>query len=86
MTTSTTLLYGKDEVKYEDFYSALLGSEQRRREKCSSLSDALFTRGRTNDWKQGKQGNSRSKSRAKYLKNMECYKCKMKWHMKKNCL
>ncbi|KAM7466611.1 hypothetical protein LguiB_014173 [Lonicera macranthoides] len=82
---STTLLYGKDSVKYEDVSSALLGNEQRQREKCSTSSDALVTRGRTDDRKQAKHNNSRSKSRTKYLDNMECYKCKRKGHMKKNC-
>ena len=82
---STTLLNGKDSVRFEDVSSALLGNEQRQREKCGTSSDALVTRGRTDVRKQAKHGSSRSKSRTRYLDNMECYKCKRKGHMKKNC-
>ena len=83
---STTLLYGKNFVKYEDVVSlAPLGNEQRQREKCGTSSDALVTREMTDVRKQAKHGSSRSKSRTRYLDNIECYKCKRKWHMKKNC-
>ena len=54
-------------------------------EKCGTSSDVLVTSGRTDDRNQAKHNNSQFKSRNKYLDNMECYKCKRKGYMQKNC-
>ncbi|TXG65804.1 hypothetical protein EZV62_007079 [Acer yangbiense] len=67
---TTTLLYGKDEVKFIDVSNALMNNEYRKKDQLDhrdSTSEALtVARGRTNNKRSGvpsERGRSRSKSR-----------------------
>ncbi|KAK0599620.1 hypothetical protein LWI29_007024 [Acer saccharum] len=67
---TTTLLYGKDEVKFIDVSNALVNNEYRKKDQLDhrdSTSEALtVARGRTNNRRSGvpsERGRSRSKSR-----------------------
>ncbi|TXG55684.1 hypothetical protein EZV62_020940 [Acer yangbiense] len=67
---TTTLLYGKDEVKFIDVSNALVNNEYRKKDQLDhrdSASEALtVARGRTNNRRSGvpsERGRSRSKSR-----------------------
>ncbi|TXG49586.1 hypothetical protein EZV62_025461 [Acer yangbiense] len=67
---TTTLLYGKDEVKFIDVYNALVNNEYRKKDQLdhrdSTLEALTVARGRTNNRRSGvlsERGRSRSKSR-----------------------
>ena len=63
---TTTLLYGKDSIHYEDVANALINNEYRKLDKQAtheSSSDALMVRGRSENRKFRKRGKSFSKSR-----------------------
>lgn len=67
--------------------SSLLPEEVNRNNLDSSRgSNALVVRGRSNDrGKSAERGKSRSKSRGRNYKDVECYHCHKKGHLKKNC-
>ena len=81
----TTLLYGKDVVKYENVSSALLGNEQRQREKGNSSLNALLARGRNEKLDQGGRSNSPNKFIPRDLAKVRCHKCKDLGHFRKDC-
>ena len=92
---TTTLLYGKDEVKFVDVSNALVNNEYRKKDQHDhrdSTSEALVTiRGRQSN-KSGptnNRGRSRSKSRGepsrRRLAKDECAYCHQKGHWKKDC-
>ncbi|KAL2620091.1 hypothetical protein R1flu_000296 [Riccia fluitans] len=76
-----TLMYGKDQLSFDDVYSALLSKDSRKMgEKTKATSTALIVeRGRTRDRsgngkaKGGLKG--RSKSRGKFLHNKKELEC-----------
>ena len=93
---TTTLLYGKDEVKFVDVSNALVNNEYRKKDQHDhrdSISEALTaSRGRTNNKKSGgsnNRGQSRSKSRGDSSRRRpakdECAYCHQKGHWKKDC-
>ncbi|BBG97689.1 DEAD/DEAH box RNA helicase family protein [Prunus dulcis] len=69
---TTTLLYGKSEVKLDEVSAALVNHECRKKEQKTqnSQTEALVARGRTEERKSGKRGKSRSKSRGNFLLKM----------------
>ena len=86
-----TLLWGKETLELEDVTSALLTYNQRKLNTGGSQGEVLVakgsqTLGRSKE-KMDRSGRnkSRSKSRGKWLKNIECYKCHDKGHMKRDC-
>ena len=85
----TTLLHGKNEVKFDDVCNSLINNECRKKEKQlqSRVSgEALVVRGRSDDRKSGgNRGKSRSKSRSKFPAKDECAFCRLKGHWKKDC-
>ncbi|BBH01937.1 hypothetical protein Prudu_012349, partial [Prunus dulcis] len=84
---TTTLLYGKSEVKLDEVSAALVNHECRKKEQKTqnSQTEALVARGRTEERKSGKRGKSRSKSRGKFPAKDECAFCRQKGHWKKDC-
>lgn len=90
---TTTLLYGKEKIKYVDVANALVNNEFRRKDKSAnrdSASEALTVRGRTNNRRYTGRGKSRSKSRGKTsdrrrLAKDECAACRQKGHWPKDC-
>ncbi|KAM5552956.1 hypothetical protein ABKV19_025277 [Rosa sericea] len=84
----TTLLHGKEVVKFDDVCNSLINNECRKKEKQLQkvTGEALVARGRSGDRKfGGKRGNSRSKSRGKFPAKDECAFCRQKGHWKKDC-
>ncbi|XP_028124702.1 putative receptor-like protein kinase At3g47110 [Camellia sinensis] len=85
---TTTLLYGKEKIKYVDVANALVNNEFRRKDKYAnrdSASEALTVRGRTNSRRYIGRGKSHSKSRGKSsdrrrLAKDECAACRQKGH------
>ena len=67
--------------------SNLLSEEVNRKNLDSSRgSNAVVVRGRSNDTrKSSERGKSCSKSRGQNYKDVECYHCHKKGHLKKNC-
>ena len=90
---TTTLLYGKDEIKFNDVSNALMNNEVRKKDQDAhreSSSNALTARGRTSTRKSGGRWKSRSKSRGKsserrQLAKDECAYCHQKGHWIKDC-
>ena len=90
---TTTLLYGKDEIKFNDVSNALMNNEVRKKDQDAhreSSSNALTARGRTSTRKSGGGWKSRSKSRGKsserrQLAKDECAYCHQKGHWRKDC-
>jgi len=76
----TTLLYGKEKIKFIDVSNALVNNEYRKKDQIvhnESTSEALIVRGRTNPRRFRGRGRSRSKSRGessnrRYLAKDEC--------------
>ena len=91
---TTTLLYGKDEVKFSDVSNALVNNEYRRKDQfdhTDTTPEALtVSRGRTNNRKSDKssgRGRSRSKGESSWRRPAkdECAYCHQKGHWKKDC-
>ena len=88
----TTLLYGKDKIKFDDVCNALMNNEYRKKDQQvhRDSAEALVVRGRSEEKKFGKKGKSRSKSRGKEGEKKipakdECAFCRQKGHWKKDC-
>jgi hypothetical protein len=87
----TTLLYGKDEIKFDDVSNALTNNEFRKKDKQSyrdTVSEVLTVRGRFDKKKYGWRGRSRSKSKGASNKKIgkdQCALCRKKGHWKKDC-
>nr|TKS11520.1 hypothetical protein D5086_0000072530 [Populus alba] len=89
----TTLLYGKEKIKFIDVSNALVNNEYRKEDQIvhkESTSEALTVRGRTNPRRFRGRGRSRSKSRGessnrRYLAKDESAFCHKKGHWKKDC-
>lgn len=92
---TTTLLYGKNEIKFELVVNALINNEYRKKDKHAqrySKSEALTVRGRSQNKKFGNRYKSRSKTRGastssnrRNLAKDECAFCRKKGHWKKDC-
>ncbi|KAG5528937.1 hypothetical protein RHGRI_029557 [Rhododendron griersonianum] len=95
----TTLLYGKDEIRFNDVFSTLINNEVRKKDQQvhrDPSSSALSVRGRTES-RNRQSGRRRSKSRGKSAdKNQkssdrkqiakdECAYCHEMGHWKKDC-
>jgi hypothetical protein len=86
----TTLIWGKETLELEDVTGALLVFHQREKNiDENSQGEGLVVkgnheRGRSNNRGDSKGKNSRSKSRRR--KDINCYKCEKKGHMKRDCL
>ena len=65
---NTTLLYGKDEIKFNDVYNSLMNNEVWKKDQDShrySTSEVFTTRGRSNTQKCGERGKSHLKSKGR---------------------
>ncbi|KAM1684607.1 hypothetical protein ACFXTN_032657 [Malus domestica] len=88
----TTIMHGKETVKFEDVSNALMNYEMRHREKNHySTSEALFVRGRSSERRSStsrKKSHSRPRGNSKGRKTLEmdeCAFCHNKGHWKKDC-
>jgi hypothetical protein len=85
----TTLTWGKETLELEDVTGALLAFHQRKKNiDENSQGERLvvkgnYKHGRSNNRGDSKGKNFRSKSRRR--KDINCYKCGKKWHMKWDC-
>lgn len=89
---ATTLLYGKDTIKFDEVSNALMNYEVRHKDKYDSTSstlEALVVRGRSLERKRfggrkksGSRGTSKDKKR---LGRDECAFCHNKGHWKNDC-
>jgi hypothetical protein len=86
----TTLTWGKETLELEDVTGALLAFHQSKKNiDENSYGEGLVVKGNheggiSNNRDDSKSKNSRSKSRRK--KDINCYKCGEKGHMKRDCL
>ena len=82
----TTLLYGKDTLKFEQVSGSLL-SYNKISKVASNESQALVTKNRgRSKGKMSKPQNDKSRGRPKSRgKDYACYHCGKQGHMKKNC-
>lgn len=81
----TTLVYGKETIRYDEVSAALLAHASRRKFanlNLDSQGEDLVVRGRTEHRSKG-NGKSRSKSQSK--KNLVCYYCRKKGHFIAEC-
>jgi len=85
----TTLTWGKESLELEDVTGALLTFHQRNK-VCDEISqgEGLIVKGNQERGRSSNKGgsnarNSRSKSRKR--KDVNCYKCRKKGHMKQDC-
>ncbi|KAM1047413.1 hypothetical protein ACFX2C_026771 [Malus domestica] len=88
----TTIMHGKETVKFEDVSNALMNYEMRHRDKnYDSTSEALFVRGRSSERRSSssrKKSQSRPRGNSKGRKPLErdeCAFCHNKGHWKKDC-
>ncbi|KAM0995986.1 hypothetical protein ACFX2C_006047 [Malus domestica] len=88
----TTIMHGKETVKFEDMSNALMNYEMRHRDKNhDSTSEALFVRGRSSERissSSRKKSQSRPRGNSKGRKTLEmdeCAFCHNKGHWKKDC-
>jgi len=89
----TTLMYGKEKIKFIDVSNALMNNEYWKKDQIihkESTLEALTVRGRTNPRRFRGRGRSRSKSRGessnrRYLAKDECAFCHKKEQWKKDC-
>jgi hypothetical protein len=85
----TTMTWGKETLELEDVTGALLAFHQRKKNiDENSQGEGLvvkgnYKHGRSNNRGDSKGKNFRSKSRRR--KDINCYKCGKKWHMKWDC-
>jgi hypothetical protein len=85
----TTLTWGKETLELEDITGALLAFHQKKKNiDENSQGEGLFVKGnyerkRSNNMGDLKGKNSWSKSRR--MKDINCYKCENKGHMKRDC-
>ncbi|KAL2632615.1 hypothetical protein R1flu_004094 [Riccia fluitans] len=89
-----TLMYGKDQLSFDDVYFALLSEDSRkmvRKTKAPSIALTIerdrtrerFGNGKARD---GLKGRSKSRGRSQHdKKKIECWKCGKMGHMKKDC-
>jgi hypothetical protein len=89
---ATTLMYGKDTLKFDDVSNALTNDEYRRKDKQahSGTSVALTVRGRSESKKPSGRNRSASRKRGtsssrKFHAKDECAFCRQKGHWKKDC-
>lgn len=90
---TTTLLYGKDEIKFDDVSNALINNEHQKKNKQvqrDSTLEALTVRGKSDNKKSSRWGKSCSKTRGassdrKILEKDECAFFHRKGHWKKDC-
>ena len=86
----TILMWGKETLDLEEITSALLGFNQRKKANDeSSQGEGLVAksnqeRGRNKFWSE--LSNNKSQSKSKKRKDIQCYKCGKKGHMKRDCL
>ena len=82
----TTLLYGKDTLKFEQVSGSLL-SYNKTNKVASNESQALVTENRgRNKGRMSRPQNDKSRGRSKSRgKDYACYHCGKPGHMKKNC-
>ena len=87
----TTLLYRKNEIKFNDVSNALTNNEYRKKDKQAYMdtsSEALTVKGRFEHKKSGRRGRSHSKSKRSTKRKFgkdECVFCRNKGHWKKEC-
>ena len=87
----TTLLYGKNEIKFNDVSNALTNNEYRKKDKQAYVdlgSEALMVRCRFEHKKSGRRGRSCFKSKGSTKRKIgkaECAFCRNKGHWKKDC-
>ncbi|KAM1552053.1 hypothetical protein FF1_044132 [Malus domestica] len=88
----TTIMHGKETVKFEDVSNALMNYEMRHRDKNhDSTSEALFVRGKSSERRfssSRKKSQSRPRGNSKGRKPLEmdqCAFCRNKGHWKKDC-
>jgi hypothetical protein len=89
---ATTLMYGKDTLKFDDVSNALTNDEYRRKDKQahSRSSGALIVRGRSESKKPSGRNRSASRKRGtssnrKFPAKDECAFCRQKGHWRKDC-
>ncbi|KAG5565105.1 hypothetical protein RHGRI_001111 [Rhododendron griersonianum] len=89
---STTLMYGKDTIKFDDVSNALVNNEYRKRDMQAhgDSGEALSVRGRSENRKNSSnRGRSNSKGRGASTSSRvakdECTYCREKGHWKKDC-
>ena len=86
----TTLTWGKESLELEDVTGALLAFHQRKKniDKNSQREGLVvkdnYERGRSSNKGDSKGKNSQSKSKRR--KDINCYKCGKKGHIKRDCL
>ncbi|CAB4265676.1 unnamed protein product [Prunus armeniaca] len=75
---TTTLMYGKSEVKLDEVSAALVNHKCRKKEQKTqnSQTEAFVARGRIEERKSRKRGKSCSKSRGKFPAKDECAFCR----------
>ncbi|KAL2653417.1 hypothetical protein R1flu_021545 [Riccia fluitans] len=88
-----TLMYGKDQLSFDDVYSALLLEDSRKMVRKTKAAYTALTveRGRTHERSRndkargGLKGRSKSRGRSQHdKKEIECWKCGKTGHMKKD--
>ena len=75
---NTTLLYGKDEIKFDDVFDALMNNEVRKKDQRAhrdSTLEAFTLRGRNSTRKCRGRGKSLSKSRGRSTSRRHLDKC-----------
>ena len=86
----TTLTWGKETLELEDITSALLGFHQRKKASDeTSQGEGLVVKGNQergrNKFRNG-SSNNKSRSKSRKRKDIICFKCGKKGHIKRDCL
>ena len=85
----TTLTWGKESLELEDVIGALLAFHQRKKNIDENSQEKWlvvkgnYKRGRSSNKGSSKGKNSQSKSKRR--KDVNCFKCRKKEHMKRDC-